>query len=86
MDHMKELLLTASDNQLDASMFPLIEKWSDPFKAIEILEVLDKCIYGSLASDFTISVLQILYDKALAEEGLAHEELIKDAIWRKDLV
>ena len=80
---MKEILLEAPDSIIDASMKPLIEKWSDPTKALEILEVLDYCIHGSLAAGFVVSTLQILYNEALQKEGLTHEELTKSATWRE---
>ena len=50
MKALKEALLKAPDSQLDACMFPLIEKWDDNPTALQILEVLDECIYSALAS------------------------------------
>ena len=79
---LKELLLQAPDTQLDASMFPLIEKWSDPETALQVLEVLDKCIFCSLASGFTVTLLQHLYDAALKRENTTNEEVSKQATWR----
>jgi hypothetical protein len=81
---MKKLLLKAPDTQLDASMFPLIEKWDEPAKAIQILEVLDQCVYASLASGFTIRLLQMLYDAALVNEKITHEDVVPLATWRVD--
>jgi hypothetical protein len=81
---MKEILLQAPDNQLDASMHPLISKWSDPPKAIEILEVLDKCIFGSLASGIIVSFLQIIYNDACKSENISNEDVVKLATWRED--
>jgi hypothetical protein len=80
---MKEILLEAPDNQLDASMKPLIEKWSTPPKAIEILEVLDWCIFGALASGLVVTLLQNMYYDALKVEGISHEEMEKLAVWRR---
>jgi hypothetical protein len=79
---MKELLLKAPDSQLDSSMLPLIKAWDEPPKAIQILEVVDKCIHGSLASSFVMVVLQGMYDQALKNEGLTHEQLVPLATWR----
>ncbi len=80
----KDLLLKAPDGQLDASQKPLIEKWDDfnP-SSLSILEVLDNCIWGSLASGFTVNLLQELYDKRLKIENTTHEENVKFAHWRK---
>ena len=57
MKALKEALLKAPDSQLDACMFPLIEKWDDNPTALQILEVLDECIYSALASGFVIVLL-----------------------------
>jgi hypothetical protein len=79
---MKQLLLTAPAGQLDACMKPLIEKRDTPAKAVQILEVLDSCIHGGLASGFTVRLLQMLYDAALTTEKTTHETVVKLAIWR----
>jgi hypothetical protein len=79
------LLLSAPESQLDAAMRPLIERWSKPPKAIEVLEVLDKCIHGSLASGFVVSTLQIIYDARLTEEKTSHDAVTRLATWRGDL-
>ena len=66
----KKMLLAAPATHLDAQMFPLIAAWNDPATPSQILEVLDQCIFASLASGFTISLLQLLYDEALANEDV----------------
>jgi hypothetical protein len=76
-------LLTAPDSQLDANMKPLIEKWEDPPTPIQILEVLDHCIHGALASGFIVTLLQIMYDIACKQCSTTHEEVVKSATWRK---
>lgn len=82
MEDFKTLLLQAPDGQLDASLRPLIERWDSPPKAIQVLEVVDQCIHGSLASGFTVRLLQMLYDAALVNERTTHEEVEKLAVWR----
>jgi hypothetical protein len=77
-----EHLLEAPDSQLDAAMKPLIQKWSDPPTPHQILEVLDHCIHGSLASGFVVTLLQISYDEACKREGLTHEDVTNNAVWR----
>ena len=77
-----DALLEMPDSQIDASMQKLIRSWAEPPKAIEVLEVLDKCIYSSLASGLVINVLQMLYDTRCQEEGTTHEECAKKATWR----
>ena len=84
MANIKALLLEASDSQMDASMFPLIEKWDDEPTSLQILEVLDHCIHGSLASGFIVHLLQTLYDRALTREGKRHDQNVPLATWRKE--
>ena len=84
MRSIKEKFLTAPDGQLDKCMFPLIEKWDDEPTSIQILEVLDKCIYASLASGFVVGLLQVLYANRLGVEQKVHEDNIPLATWRKD--
>lgn len=83
MNEVVALLLEAPDSQLDASMKPLIKKWSSPPKAIEVLEVVDAVICGSLANGFTTKLLQMLYEKACKDENTTHEEIVKNAGWRE---
>lgn len=81
-----KLLLEASDNMLDACMKPYIEKWSDPPKAVELLEVLDRCIFSALASSVVIITLETLYKDALVNENLTHEFVAEtQATWRGKL-
>ena len=83
MESLKEGLLSAPDTQLDANMKPLIQKWDDPPKAIQVLEVLDHCIHGSLASGFVVTLLQVVYDSTCKSEGVTHEQMERQATWRK---
>ena len=77
-----QFLLVAPDTQLDASMKPFIQKWSDPPTALQILEVLDHCVHASLASGLVINVLDTLYSIACKDEKISHEEVVKLATWR----
>lgn len=79
---LRDLFLELKDEQLDAAMFPLIRKWDDPPTALQLLEVLDHCIHGALASSFIVTTLQVLYDGALKREGTTHDEMAKLATWR----
>jgi hypothetical protein len=82
MTELKNILLTAPDGHLDKSVFPLIEKWDEPPKSIQVLEVLDNCIHGSLASGFVVGVLQKLYEEALENDKTTHEKNVPLATWR----
>lgn len=81
-DDIRELLCRSSDQQLDASMFPLIRKWDPEPTALQVLEVLDQCTHVALASSFIVKVLQTVYDASLMREGKTHEEIIPLATWR----
>jgi hypothetical protein len=81
-DAIRDLLTRLSDRQIDASMIPLLERWDEPPSAIQVLEVLDRCIHESLASGLVVAVLQAAYDQALAREGTTHEAVVKGATWR----
>lgn len=83
--NIKDLLLQAPDSQLDNSMKELIKKWSEPVSALEVLEVLDKSAYFSLASDFTMQVLHLSLNEALGREQTSLQELTSKATWRGEL-
>lgn len=70
-----EALLGAPDSQLDASMKPLIKAWGTPPTARQILDVLDRCIYSSLASGFIVQLLQSSFNFACKQEGTTLEEI-----------
>jgi hypothetical protein len=84
MNELKQILLTAPKDQLDSSVFPLIEKWKNVPTALQILEVLDQCVHAGLASELMIKVLQTLLDNALVGEKTTLEEIVKHAHWRKE--
>jgi hypothetical protein len=81
-DDFVKMLMTAPKGQLDDSMRALVSKWSKPSGALEVLEVLDKCIHGSLASGIVVAVLQAAYEMACKREGKTHEEVAAGATWR----
>jgi hypothetical protein len=81
---LKTNLLTAPDEHMDASLFPIIEKWDDEPTTIQLLEIIDKAIYGSLMSEFLLIALQTLYNSKLKAEGKTHEDLVPLATWRKE--
>ena len=81
----KDALLKAPDSQLDAEMFSLIEKWNDEPTSLQVLEVLDRCVYAGLASSFVIVLLESILDMAMTLENTTIEEVIKLATWREDI-
>lgn len=77
-----KLLLQSSDYALDGQLKALIRGWSNPPKAIEVLEVVDLGIHGARATGIVIASLQALYDQQCAAECTSHEEVVKRATWR----
>jgi hypothetical protein len=77
-----EMLLEAPDSQLDSSVFPLIEGWDNPPTSLQILEVLDKCVYYGLASGFVIDILDTLLNDRLEDEGKTLHDIEELATWR----
>ena len=75
-------LLKAPDSQLDAKMKPLIEAWDKPPKALQVLEVLDYCVNGSLASTFMMRILEMLLGAAIKREETTYEAVVSQASWR----
>lgn len=80
-----EGLLKLSDDVFDGMMKELVQKWNSPPTALQILEVTDKCIYGSLTSNAVVCILQIMYRDTMERENTTHEEIEKLAVWRKEL-
>lgn len=82
---LKQLFLEAPDSQLGSSVFSLIEKWTEPEPtALEILEVMDSIVYGSLSSVFTMMAFSFMFKEALKREGKTEAEVLKEAHWRKE--
>lgn len=79
-----DLLKTIPPMMVDAKMQAQILTWDDPPKALQVLEVLDKCISGALAADMVVQLLQGVYNDLLISEGITHEDLLPKAIWRKE--
>jgi len=82
----KELMLIAPEGHLDTWVKEkYIKHWSDSPTALQILETLDVCIWGSLASGLIINILTHHYYQALAAENKTHKELIPLAVWREEM-
>ena len=84
MSTIKDLLLQAPDNELDASVFPLIEKWDEPPTTLQVLEVLDHCVYFAAAGPFVMGVLNTLLQAGIDGEETTYEEVVAKATWRNE--
>lgn len=83
---LREMLQQAPSEQLDPAVFPMIKNWQDIPTPESVLEVLDHCVFGALASGFTMSVIETIFDAALQAAGKTEAEVMKtaDETWRKE--
>lgn len=82
INSMIDALLKMSDRAFDDSMKVLVRKWDSPPTSVQLLEVIDKCVYSSLTSSAVLYALQVLYDDTVKREGTTHDEVVKKATWR----
>jgi len=68
----------APDTQIDASATARLAALSQQatVRSDELLAIIDDCVYASLASDFAIHAMNMVWTKMLAEEGLSMEEAL----------
>ncbi len=85
MNELKQLLLDAPEDQIDAGARQSIATWSEPPKALEIFRTLDECVYGAMTSGFVVQVLETMLVVQSKEENLTRAQLEELAIWREKL-
>ena len=85
MNELKQLLLDAPEDQIDAGARQSIATWSEPPKALEIFRTLAECVYGALTSGFVVQVLETMLVVQSKEENLTRAQLEELAIWREKL-
>ena len=82
---LKQHLLTAPESQLDPAMRKYIEaEWQAEPSALQILEVLDKCIHFGLASGLVIMLLESMLNAAVQRERTDMAALEARATWRAE--
>lgn len=81
----KSFCAKLSDRSLDGRIKPRIAAWSEPATALEVLEVLDLCINGSLCSSFELHLFNMLLSEACAREKCTRGDLEALAVWRQHL-
>jgi hypothetical protein len=79
-----KMLLTAPDEVLDSAMKDLIGKWSNPPLPLEVLEVLDQCVNGGLASILIILILDQMFADSCLRSGCTQDSVYGAATWRKE--
>ena len=85
MNELKQLLLDAPEDQIDAGARQSIATWSEPPKALEIFRTLDECVYGAMTSGFVVQVLETMLVVQSKEENLTRAQLEELAVWREKL-
>ena len=83
MTTIKEMFLAAPSGQIDPSVLPLIAEWDDEPTSLQVLKVIDVCIYGGAASGVAVGLLQGLYSQLCSKENITHEHNVPLAVWRK---
>lgn len=80
----KDMFLSAPEDQIDPSVKPLIEVWDDAPTALQILRVLDSMVYSGGATGFVVSALDAMMRGTLEAEGQTYEQLVAKAVWRSN--
>jgi hypothetical protein len=82
---LREMAVTAPDGQIDSSIQPMIAKFDEVPKALQILEVLDHCARCALASGVAMRALNAMLAAAIPfeETTYAEVEAIANQTWRK---
>ena len=76
-----DTILDAPDSQLDESVFEDIKGWNLEPTSLDILFVLDKIVYASLGSEFTVTMFGMLLAQSLIEEKMSMDELLSQRDW-----
>lgn len=82
MQNLKTLLLSAPEDQMDPSLKPIIEKWTETPTALNILELLDAAVHGGAASGFVVQALQGFLEVAIVNENTTYDAVVAQAYWR----
>ena len=81
-----EGFLEAPEGHMDASMKPKFKALAENHdrKAVDLLRLLDECVYGSLCSDFSVYVLDATWQAMLKKEGKTKAQGLAEATWRNE--
>jgi hypothetical protein len=87
MQEIIQQLLDSPETQLDNCIKTHItDNWVDlQPTALQLLEVLDRIVRYSLASDFVVNILTSLLIAQIDEEDTTMEDVVAQAEWRKVL-
>jgi hypothetical protein len=77
-------LKIAPPSHLDSIAVDKIKTWDESLTSIQVLEVLDMCVYGALASPIAMATIKQLYDDLLISENKTHDDNVPHAHWRKN--
>lgn len=77
-----EGLLNAPESQLDKTILADIKNWNYEASALDILFILDKITYFSLASEFVVGIFQLLLDQAMEDEDTNFDDLSLQRTWK----
>lgn len=77
-------LKAAPHGEIDTIAVDKIKTWCDDVSSLQVLEVLDMCIYGALASPIALTAIDHLYDYLLEIENKTHDDNLPYAHWRNN--
>jgi hypothetical protein len=78
-----DCMLKMTDRAVDPSLKMMVRKWSQPAKAVQILESLDWAVHGSLCSSFEIKAMEFALEEACKRERVTRSDLEGIATWRR---
>lgn len=77
-------MATAPDGQIATQLIPEIKELATKPTALECLHIIDKMIYSSLASGFTLYIFQeVILQELMKIEGITYDKLVDKAYWCK---
>ena len=77
-------LKAAPHGEIDTFAVDKMKTWGELPSSLEVLEILDMCIYGALASPIAITAIKQLYSYLLESENKTHDDNVPYAHWRNN--
>ncbi len=82
LKELEDSLLAAPQSQLDPSIVNEIKQWKGEASSLDILFILDKITYFSLASEFVVGIFQMLLEQAMQDEEIDFDYLTSQRTWK----
>jgi len=79
---LNSLILMAPETQIDPSILEDVKEWHNEPTALDILFCLDKMVYYSLGSEFSMHLFEMLLQEAMNEENITLDTLKDKRDWK----